>query len=245
MANDYGDQAKYKSEPYYIDSEKKITALGMRKALGTKEDVANKQDTITDNSTYYPSAKAVYAHTSNKNNPHGVTAAQAGARPSTWTPTKADVGLGNVNNTSDADKPVSTLTQAALNAKQNTLAAASDKAAGLMSKDDKIKLDSIATSANNYAHPTATAYTSGLYKVTVNGLGHVTAATAATKADITALGIPGSDTNTTYSAATSDAAGLMSKDDKIKLDGINTALADKQDASGRVSTFTDNVSDDT
>ena len=35
--------------------------------------------------------------------------------------TKADVGLGNVDNTSDANKPVSTATQNALNAKQNTL----------------------------------------------------------------------------------------------------------------------------
>lgn len=34
---------------------------------------------------------------------------------------KSDVGLGNVDNTADADKPVSTATQTALNAKQNTL----------------------------------------------------------------------------------------------------------------------------
>lgn len=34
---------------------------------------------------------------------------------------KADVGLGNVDNTADADKPISTATQAALNAKQGTL----------------------------------------------------------------------------------------------------------------------------
>lgn len=34
---------------------------------------------------------------------------------------KADVGLGNVDNTSDANKPVSTATQTALNAKQDTL----------------------------------------------------------------------------------------------------------------------------
>ena len=47
-----------------------------------------------------------------------------------------------------------------------------------------------------YTHPSATAYASGLYKITTNNLGHVTAATAVTKADITALGIPGSDTNT-------------------------------------------------
>lgn len=35
--------------------------------------------------------------------------------------TKSDVGLGNVDNTSDADKPVSTATQSALNAKQDSL----------------------------------------------------------------------------------------------------------------------------
>lgn len=35
--------------------------------------------------------------------------------------TKSDVGLGNVDNTSDANKPISSATQTALNAKQNTL----------------------------------------------------------------------------------------------------------------------------
>lgn len=34
---------------------------------------------------------------------------------------RANIGLGNVNNTSDADKPISTAVQAALNAKQATL----------------------------------------------------------------------------------------------------------------------------
>lgn len=59
-----------------------------------------------------------------------------------------------------------------------------------------------------YTHPTHTAYASGLYKVTVNNLGHVTAATEVVKSDITGLGIPGQDT--TYSVmtgATSNAAG--------------------------------------
>jgi hypothetical protein len=36
-------------------------------------------------------------------------------------PTKAEVGLGNVDNTSDLNKPISTATQTALNAKQDTL----------------------------------------------------------------------------------------------------------------------------
>ena len=71
-----------------------------------------------------------------------------------------------------------------------------------------------------YTHPTATSRTSGLYKITVDGTGHVTGATTVTKADITGLGIPGSDT--TYGAATTAAAGLMSAEDKVKLNGIAT-----------------------
>lgn len=61
-----------------------------------------------------------------------------------------------------------------------------------------------------YVHPSYTARSSGLYKVTVDATGHVSAVVAVTKADITALGIPGQDTNTTYTvfkAATSSAAG--------------------------------------
>lgn len=48
-------------------------------------------------------------HIADKNNPHEVT--------------KAQVGLGNVDNTSDLNKPISTATQTALNAKQDTLTA--------------------------------------------------------------------------------------------------------------------------
>lgn len=65
-----------------------------------------------------------------------------------------------------------------------------------------------------------TALSSGLYKVTTNSEGHVTAGTAVTKSDITGLGIPAQDT--TYNAATQSAAGLMSAADKTKLDGIAT-----------------------
>ena len=73
-----------------------------------------------------------------------------------------------------------------------------------------------------YQHAAAkgSAFASGLYKITTNSQGHVTAATAVTKSDITALGIPGQDTNTTYGVASSSANGLMSATDKAKLDGI-------------------------
>lgn len=58
-----------------------------------------------------------------------------------------------------------------------------------------------------YTHPGYTAKSSGLYKITVDGTGHVSATTAVTKSDITALGIPGQDTNTTYCTGTSSTPG--------------------------------------
>lgn len=50
--------------------------------------------------------------------------------------------------------------------------------------------------AYNHAAAHGSAFGSGLYKITTNAQGHVTAATAVTKGDITALGIPAQDTNT-------------------------------------------------
>ena len=83
---------------------------------------------------------------------------------------------------------------------------------------EKNKLADIAEGANKYIHPSYTAKASGLYKVTVDATGHVSAAAAVTKDDITELGIPGSDTR--YGNATASSAGLMSAADKAKLDGM-------------------------
>lgn len=69
------------------------------------------------------------------------------------------------------------------------LATAADD--GLMSKGDFTKLQGIEEGANNYVHATHTAHSNGFYKVTVDAEGHVTAATAVAKEDITKLGIPG------------------------------------------------------
>lgn len=87
-----------------------------------------------------------------------------------------------------------------INSSNTTYGDATSSTDGLMSSADKAKLDGIAENANNYTHPTYTAQSSGLYKVTVDNKGHVSAATKVTKSDITALGIPGSDTNTHYTA---------------------------------------------
>lgn len=98
---------------------------------------------------------------------------------------------------------------------------ATPDAAGLMSAADKTKLNGIEAGANKYTHPSYTPKASGLYKVTVDATGHVSAAAAVEKGDITALGIPGQDT--TYQNATQSKAGLMSAADKTKLDNIPTS----------------------
>ena len=83
---------------------------------------------------------------------------------------------------------------------------------------EKNKLAGIAEGANKYIHPSYTAKASGLYKVTVDATGHVSAVAAVTKDDITALGIPAQDTK--YGNATASSAGLMSAADKAKLDSM-------------------------
>lgn len=64
-----------------------------------------------------------------------------------------------------------------------------------------------------------TTYETNLYKIGATAEGHIKECVPATKEDITSLGIPGQDT--TYENATVNNAGLMSKVDKAKLDGID------------------------
>ena len=78
------------------------------------------------------------------------------------------------------------------------------------------------TDVTVYTHPTHTPKASGLYKVTVDAEGHVSATEAVAKTDITALGIPAQDT--TYTDVTAGgASGLMSGADNTKLDGLIVA----------------------
>lgn len=155
----------------------------------------------------------INSHTGNTSNPHKVT--------------KAQVGLGNVENKSGAtiraemtkDEVVKALGYTPPEKDTNTTyTAATTSEDGLMSAADKTKLDGIAAGANKYVHPSHTAKAAGLYKVTVDNEGHVSEATAVAKGDITALGIPAQDT--TYGAASASNDGLMSSEDKAKLDSI-------------------------
>lgn len=91
--------------------------------------------------------------------------------------------------------------------------------------NDKI---TIAATDTVYTHPSYTAKSSGLYKITVDSTGHVSATATVAKSDITGLGIPAQDT--TYSNATTSASGLMSSDDKTKLNGIATGAEVNQNA---------------
>ena len=197
--------------------------------------------------------------------------------------TKSTVGLGNVDNTSDANKPISTATQAALDNKLETslkgannglaeldangkvpaaqlpsyvddvLEYATQSAFPATGESGKIYVDlstnksyrwggsayvNIASDlalgetestayrgdrgkiAYDHASAKGNQYASGLYKITTNAEGHVTGAVAVEKADITTLGIPGQDT--TYNEATQSTSGLMSANDKTKLDGVET-----------------------
>ncbi len=89
--------------------------------------------------------------------------------------------------------------------------AATTSVAGFMSVEDKSKLDSVATGANNYIHPTS------------SGNKHIPAGGSSGQilrwsADGTAAW--GTDNNTTYSAATQTSDGLLSAGDKKKLDGL-------------------------
>lgn len=76
-----------------------------------------------------------------------------------------------------------------------TTSVATTSANGLMSSEMVGKLNGIADGANNftYTHPSYTSRTKALYKVAVDGTGHVNDVTAVTKADITGLGICASD----------------------------------------------------
>lgn len=75
--------------------------------------------------------------------------------------------------------------------------------------DDTLTLTKGAT-YNNYVHPAGSAPSkaSGFYKFSTDSTSHVASVTAVTKADITALGIPAQNTNTTYTFANGSAGNF-------------------------------------
>jgi hypothetical protein len=164
----------------------------------------------------------------------------AGGAPAWAVITKTDVGLANVDNTSDASKPVSTAQATAIGLKLDATHAGTGGtahstviaggAAGFMTGADKTKLDAIAAGAEVNQNAFATIAVSGQTSVSadakqdtltlVNGTGVAITTDAAT--DTVTIGT---------TAATTGAAGHMSAADKTKLDGVATgATANSADA---------------
>lgn len=97
-----------------------------------------------------------------------------------------------------------------------TYSVATTSADGLMSKSDKSKLDGIATGANNYSLPksTTTALGGVMIGYATSGKNYAVVLDASGKAYVN---VPWTDTNTTYSVATTSTNGLMSSSDKAKM----------------------------
>lgn len=66
---------------------------------------------------------------------------------------------------------------------------ASETSSGLLSAEDKKKLNAIEAEANKYIHPSYNGASEGLYKVTVDATGHVSHVTPVTKEDLSEIGI--------------------------------------------------------
>lgn len=128
-------------------------------------------------------------HMANTANPHSVT--------------KSQVGLGNVDNTSDVNKPISDATQAALDGKASSghsHSVATTSAKGFLSADDKAKLDGITESADSVSF--SRSLTSGTQVGTININGSNTTLYAPTNTHHTSGTVVGSSASTTTNATT-------------------------------------------
>jgi hypothetical protein len=116
-------------------------------------------------STFEAANANIQSHISNTSNPH--------------TTTKAQVGLGSADNTADADKPVSTATQTALNGKQAIETATQDYARNVICRaattanitlSGTQTVDGVALAAGNYClvKNQSTASQNGVYVVSAS-----------------------------------------------------------------------------
>lgn len=101
---------------------------------------------------------ALGGHVNNTNNPHSVT--------------KAQVGLSDVDNTSDADKPISTAAQTALNTKFDTAGTG---------------LNKNGTTISHATPEGAATHAKAFYKFSTDALGHVNGVTEATETEVNAI----------------------------------------------------------
>lgn len=205
----FEDEMSEKANASHTHAQSDIT--GLATALNGKANASHTHSDYVTNDTYEDglAGKANTSHTHAQSDISGLATALSGKANANHTHTDYATKTEVQSLAEEVDGKA---------ASSHNHSNASTSAAGFMSAADKTKLNGIAAGANAYTHPSYTAKSSGLYKVEVDETGHVSGATAVTKADITALGIP--STNTTYGNASTSAAGLMSASDKDKLDGI-------------------------
>lgn len=128
VINTYKELIDYAAEhgPEFTELVGKVDTIGTN--VGEIEtDIDNYKTEVSERFT--ETDTIINNHTTDKNNPHGVT--------------KEQVGLDNVDNTADLDKPISNATQAALDEKADSEHVHDDATidtAGFMSADDKALL---------------------------------------------------------------------------------------------------------
>lgn len=167
---------------------------------------------LPSGTTYTVKDSTARNHIGNRNNPHGVT--------------KAQVGLGNVDNTADSSKVVKGLYD--YNNAGNTIQigysgaelknpkhfAAYDESNGIKIKDITPSVAKKVMSLDNVAN-----YDQSKAIKSISRSGTTFTATAL---DGTTFTFTQQDNNTTYGVATQNANGLMSSSDKTKLDSLST-----------------------
>ena len=163
--------------------ESDITDLGNYSVIGHTHTVSD----ITDSNTLATNLNLT-THTSNTNNPHAVT--------------KTQVGLSNVDNTSDLDKPISTAVQSALDNLEDRIDAIDEIGSS-------ITLASLggasATDLSNHISDT-----NNPHSVTYSQTGAAAASHTHTEADITDLGSYANSSHTHMVSDITDASSLAS-----------------------------------
>lgn len=204
---------------YKVTPEKLLSDVGVTYTAGTNITISQNNEISASYPVVTTSTDGLMLAT-DKSKLDGIPAdANHYELPTATTTEKGGVIVGN-NITVDANGVISAQTgptytagtnvqisdQNVISATDTTYSVATQSDPGLMSANDKTKLDGIATGANNYVLPEATA----------SVLGGVMQGT-----NVTITGGVISATDTTYTDATQSTAGLMSATDKTKLDGID------------------------
>lgn len=131
---------------------------------------------------------------------------EVNARQNTYTKSEIDLKDGAIQTIAEAAQTTADAAEKK-NQEQDQLIAELQKSSHSHSNQDVLdKTEQPYTTAErdklagleNYTHPTYAAHAKGFYKFASDGEGHVEDAENVTKEDITALGIPDKDTNTTY-----------------------------------------------